>query len=74
MGIFEWIFKTKKRLEIIPITLVACNKDLCVLGINALKVDTTKIINSIKTQENTLELLSCYWVTIRLMKIITLAI
>ena len=34
----------------IPITIVACNKDRGLLGIDVLKVNTPKFINSIKSE------------------------
>ena len=43
------IFETKKHFHMIPISVVACNKDHRLLGID---VDTTKLINSIKSEEN----------------------
>ena len=52
MGAFEETFKTKKHFEMIPIIVVACNKDQGLLGIDVLKVDTTKLFNSIKAENN----------------------
>ena len=36
----------------IPIMVVACNKNHELLGIDMFKVDTLKLINSIKVEEN----------------------
>ena len=52
----------------IPITIVVCNKDHRLLGIDVLKMDTTKLINSIKKQENTIGLLRGYRESISLKK------
>ena len=51
-----------------PITVVACSKDHGRLYIEVLKVDTTKLVNSMKTEENNIGLLRVYWVSIRLME------
>ena len=56
MGTFEETFKTKQiknvlKWEMIPITVVACHKDHRLLGIDRLKVDATKLINSITQWE-----------------------
>ena len=48
MGTFEGTFETKMRFEIIQITVVACNKDYGLLGIDMLKVNKPKFINSEK--------------------------
>ena len=50
----------------IPITIVACNKDQILLGIDLLKMDITKLINSIKLEENNQGLLIGYKASIRL--------
>ena len=42
----------------IPVTVVAWNKDHGQVWIGSLKVDTTKLIYSIKADENNIELLS----------------
>ncbi len=60
MDTFKGNFRNKKRLEMIPITVFACNKDHGLLGIDVLKVDTTKLINSIKAEENNIGLLRSY--------------
>ena len=50
----------------IPITVEACNKDHWLLGIDMLKVDTTKLINSMKAEENNIRLLRGYRACVRL--------
>ena len=49
---FVGTFETGQGFKMIPIAVVACNKDYGLFGIDALKVNTTKIINSIKAVEN----------------------
>ena len=49
----------------IPIPIVDNNKDHGLLGIDLMKEDTAKFINSIKADENNIGL-RCYWVSIRL--------
>ena len=66
MGTFEGTFETKKRFEIIPVTVVACYKNHGLLGIDVLKVDTTKLINSIKAKRNNIGLFRGYKASIRL--------
>ena len=66
MDTFKGNFRNKKRLEMIPITVVACNKDHGLLGIDVLKVDTTELINSIKAEGNNIGLLRVYRVSIGL--------
>ena len=57
-GLFWRVIRNKKkRFEMIPITVLAFNKDHELLEIDVLKVDTTKPINSIKAEENSIELL-----------------
>ena len=51
LATFEGTFETKNRLEIIPIIVVACTKDHGLLGIDVLKVDTSKLVNSMKLEE-----------------------
>ena len=52
MGTFEGTFETGKYFEITPVTVVACHKDLGLLiGIDELKLDTTKLIKSIKKKK-----------------------
>ena len=51
LGTFEGMFETKKRFEIIPITVVACTKDHGLLGIDVLKVDTWKLVNYMESKE-----------------------
>ena len=67
MGTFERTFEAKKRFKIIPITIVPCNKDHGLLGIDVLKVDATKLIISIKaTKKNNILSLKGYRLSIRL--------
>ena len=66
MGTFEGTFETKKRFEMVPITVVACNKDHGLLRIDVLKVDATKLINSIKAGENNIGLLRDYRLSVLL--------
>ena len=49
-----------------PIMVIACNRDHGLLGIDMFKVDTTKLINSIKVEENNIGLLRGYRVSILL--------
>ena len=48
LGTFEGTFETKNHSEIIPVTVVACTKDHGLLGIDVLKVDTSKLVNSME--------------------------
>ena len=68
MGTFNGIFETKKRLEMITITVVACSKDHRLLEFDVSKMDTTKLVNSIKAEENKIELLRGYRTSILLKK------
>ena len=54
---FKGMFETKNCFEIIPITVVACTKDDGLLGIDVLKVDTSKLANSIESEEQEIGLL-----------------
>ena len=64
MAIFEGTFETEKCFEMIPVTVVACNKDHGLLGNEEWKVDTTKLIKSMKVEENNVGLLRSYKVNI----------
>ena len=44
----------------IPIVIVVYNKDHGLLGIDVLKVGTSRVINSIKAEENNIGLLTGY--------------
>ena len=66
MDIFEGIFGTKEHFKTIPITIVACNKHYRLLRIDVLKKDTIKLINSIKTEDNIIDSLRGYRLSIRL--------
>ena len=48
---FEGTFETKNRFEIKLITVVACIKDHILIGIDVLKVDTSKLVNSMEEKE-----------------------
>ena len=54
------MFETKNRFEIIPITVVACTKDHGLLGVDVLKVDTLKLVNSMESEEQEIGLLKGY--------------
>ena len=50
---FDGTFEKEKRFERILIVVAVCNKHHGLLGIDVWKVDTTKLINSIKVENNT---------------------
>ena len=50
-GTFEGTFEAKNRFEIVPITVVACTKDQGLLGMDVLRVDTSKLINSMQSEK-----------------------
>ena len=52
--------------EIIPITVVACTKDHKLLRIDELKVDTSKLVSSMESEEQEIGLLKSYKASIRL--------
>ena len=56
----------KLRIAFIPITVMACTKDHGLLGIDVLKVDTLKLVNSIESEEQAKGLLKGYKASIRL--------
>ena len=62
---FEGTFETKNHFEIIPITVVACTKDHGLQGINVLKVDTSKLVNSMESEEQEIGFLKGYKASIR---------
>ena len=62
------MFKTKNHFEIIPITVVACTKDHRLQGIDVLKVDTSKLVNSMELEEQEIRLFKDYKASIRLKK------
>ena len=66
LGTFEDTFETKNRFEILPITVMACTKDNGLLGADVLKVDTSKLVNSMKSEEQEIGLLKGYKASIRL--------
>ena len=63
---FEGMFETKNRFEIIPIAVVACTKDHELLVIDVLKVNTSKLVNSMESEEQEIGLLKVYKASIRL--------
>ena len=66
LGTFESTFETKNRFDILPITVVACSKDHELLGIDVSKVDTSKLVNSLESEEQEIGLLKSYKASIRL--------
>ena len=66
LGTFEGTFETKNRFEIIPITVVACTKDHGLLVTDVLKVDASKLVNSMESEEQEIGLLRGYKASIRL--------
>ena len=66
LGTFKGTFETKNRFEIIPITVVACTKDHGLLGIYVLKVDTSKLVNSMESEEQEIGFLKGYKASSRL--------
>ena len=60
LGIFNSRFETKNCLEIIPITVMAYIKDHGLLDIDVLKVNTLKLVNSMESEEQEIELLKGY--------------
>ena len=66
LGTFNGTFETKNPFEIIPITVVACTKDHGLLGIDVLKVDTSKLVNSMESKEQEIGLLKSCKASIRL--------
>ena len=61
MGTIEGSLETtKNRLEMIFITVEAWSKDHGQLGIDVLKLDTLKLIYSIKPEKNNIGLLNGY--------------
>ena len=65
-GTFKGKLETKNHLEIILITVVACTKDHGLLGINLLKVDSLKLVNSMESEEQEIGLLKGYKTSIHL--------
>ena len=59
-GPFKGTFETKNCFEIIPITVMAYTKDHGLLGIDVLKVDTSKLVNSMESEEEEIGLLKGY--------------
>ena len=49
-----------------PITVVACTKDRRLLSIDVLKVDTSKLVHSVESEEQEIGLLKGYKASIRL--------
>ena len=65
LSTFESTFETKNRFEIILITVVACTEDNGLLGIDVLKVETSKFVNSIESEEQEIGLVKGYKASIR---------
>ena len=59
-GTFEGTFETKNHFEIIPITVVACTKDHGLSGKYLLKFDSSKLVNSMVSEEQEIGLLKGY--------------
>ena len=66
LGTFEGTFESKNRFEIIPITVLACTKNHGLLGIDVLKVDTSKLVNSMESEEQEILLFKGYKASVRL--------
>ena len=66
LGTFKGMFETKNRFEIISIIVMACTKDYGLLGIDVLKVDTLKLVNSMESEELEIGLLKGYEASIHL--------
>ena len=62
----EGTFETKNRFEIILVTVIACTNDHGLRGIDVLKVDTSKLVNSMESEEQEIGLLKGYKASIRL--------
>ena len=60
------MFEIKNRFEIIPITVMACPKNHGLVGIDVLKVDISKLVNSVELEEQEIGLLKGYKTSIRL--------
>ena len=60
LGTFEGTFETKNRFESIHITVIACTKDHGLLGIDVLKVNTSKLGDSMESDEQEIGLLKGY--------------
>lgn len=55
LGYFNWTFKTCGGFEVISMTAVKCKKSQWHVGIDFIKVATSKLIDSIKTENVKLE-------------------
>ena len=64
LGTFKSTFETKNRFEIIPITVIAYTKDHGLLGIDVLKVDTSKLL-SVESEKQEIGLLKRYKASFR---------
>ena len=45
------MFETKNHFEVMSIAVIACTKDHGLLGIDVLKVNTLKLVNSMESEE-----------------------
>ena len=66
MGTFKGTFETKKHFKMIPTTGVACNENHGLIGIDTLKLDNIKFINSTKAEENNIGFLKGHRASIHL--------
>ena len=66
LGTFKGMFETKNCFEMILIMIMACTKDHGLLGIDVLKVDTSKLVDSLELEEQKIKLLKSYKASIRL--------
>ena len=63
---FDDTFDTKNHFKIMPITVVVCTEDHDLKGIDVLKVDTSKLVNSMELEKQEIGLLKGYEASIRL--------
>ena len=66
IGTFEGTFESTNRFKIILITVVASTKDHGILGIDRVKVDTSKLVNSMESEGKKIGLLKGYKANIHL--------
>ena len=62
---FDGTIETKNHFKIMPITVVVCTKDHELLGRDVLKVDTSKLVNSMELEKQEIGLLKGYEASIR---------
>ena len=63
---FEASFGTKERFEIVSIVVVDCKKSHKLIGTDVLKVDTQKLINNVKVENQDISTLKGYKATVKL--------